>query len=541
MALIVGGGTEWAMAWLFKGIVAVLVASGGAYALIANGSDVYLVQETMRQLQAAAQSRQLDRAAATGKPAGAGTEFDARALAVTQAEPFRAPFEASGASTGGTASVRTAQAPAAGPGASVPLPGVRAATPAEAAPRTGLGGQGRDGEARRRLATAIQTELRRVGCYAGDIDGEWSAQTQRAMRAFNQRVSTTLSVEHPDYILLTLLQGHAAKACGATCPLGEVEAANGSCKPRSVVAEARREAVTAEPAPWAKAIADTVKSGQRSGLPAGLAATGSLPDRGATVDRQRAAADPKAHGAEGTARADAQERQRRKAAADKAVAGAEATRAAAAAERERIAALDARKRELAAEAEARAEAERLARLAAAEKARVEAEARRQAELAALAERRRREAEAVRSAVEPQRQLVAAAAGSAATTVAAIAIAPKLAPEPGLPAATDPATRPARAAEPPRDGPRDALGNGGRATVKGSGNGNGGKASGNDNGNAKPRFVARFVPPPTYRVGRLPPSPPPAARPPASVRAPVVYVRRAPSPHAVFHHTQRHAP
>jgi hypothetical protein len=61
------------------------------------------------------------------------------------------------------------------------------------------------------------------------------------MSAFMERVNATLPVEEPDYILLTLVQGHTANACGTECPTGQVQAQEGRCVPRAVVAQAARK------------------------------------------------------------------------------------------------------------------------------------------------------------------------------------------------------------------------------------------------------------------------------------------------------------
>lgn len=67
------------------------------------------------------------------------------------------------------------------------------------------------------LVAAIQHELKRVGCYSGDPDGVWSDRTRVAMQAFNSSVHVGLQTAKPDYILLTLLQGHNSKACARSC------------------------------------------------------------------------------------------------------------------------------------------------------------------------------------------------------------------------------------------------------------------------------------------------------------------------------------
>jgi hypothetical protein len=70
------------------------------------------------------------------------------------------------------------------------------------------------------LVASIQRELTRVGCYAGEADGSWTNHTKVAMRAFNDSVHVSLGTDQPDYILLTLLQGHSGKACARACSGG---------------------------------------------------------------------------------------------------------------------------------------------------------------------------------------------------------------------------------------------------------------------------------------------------------------------------------
>lgn len=102
--------------------------------------------------------------------------------------------------------IQAAHEPAAGLG---PMP--VAAKPVRPA-KTGAG------EAQRSLTRNIQNELARVGCYKGAADGTWSPETRAAMAAFNDSVQVRLPLNRPDYILLTLLQGHAAKACRPASP-----------------------------------------------------------------------------------------------------------------------------------------------------------------------------------------------------------------------------------------------------------------------------------------------------------------------------------
>lgn len=90
------------------------------------------------------------------------------------------------------------------------------------------------------LAKALQGELRRVGCYAGEINGIWAPPSKRAMKAFTDRVNATLPTEKPDYVLLALVQSQADTVCGAACPTGQVQTREGRCSPAAIVAQAAR-------------------------------------------------------------------------------------------------------------------------------------------------------------------------------------------------------------------------------------------------------------------------------------------------------------
>lgn len=88
------------------------------------------------------------------------------------------------------------------------------------------------------LARALQRELQRVGCYDGEISGNWSTSTRMAMKAFTDRVNASLPTDAPDYILLSLVQRHEGKACGTSCPTGQLLSDEGRCVPSAVLAKA---------------------------------------------------------------------------------------------------------------------------------------------------------------------------------------------------------------------------------------------------------------------------------------------------------------
>jgi hypothetical protein len=81
------------------------------------------------------------------------------------------------------------------------------------------------------LSRELQRELRRVGCYNGDISGSWTPETQRAMQTFTNRVNATLPLEEPNRVLLALLQSHPDKTCSNPCPSGENPSTDGRCVP----------------------------------------------------------------------------------------------------------------------------------------------------------------------------------------------------------------------------------------------------------------------------------------------------------------------
>jgi hypothetical protein len=99
-----------------------------------------------------------------------------------------------------------------------------------------------DPEDRAALARALQRELKRVGCYGGDISGVWTTSSRTAMKSFIERVNASLPIDTPDTVLLSLVQGHRERACSAPCPVGQTATESSTCLPNGVTAKAVREA-----------------------------------------------------------------------------------------------------------------------------------------------------------------------------------------------------------------------------------------------------------------------------------------------------------
>ena len=118
-----------------------------------------------------------------------------------------------------------------------PLPSAPAATVVTLKPRWLIiqaqtsNGQALDGNM---LTKELQGQLRRLGCYSGEINGVWTQSSRRAMRTFTNRVNATLSVERPDHVLLAMLKSHPDKTCNKPCPSDENPAPDGRCVPAAI-------------------------------------------------------------------------------------------------------------------------------------------------------------------------------------------------------------------------------------------------------------------------------------------------------------------
>ena len=97
------------------------------------------------------------------------------------------------------------------------------------------------------LTRELQRELRRVGCYDGEINGSWTPTSRRAMKAFTDHVNASLPTDRPDYILLRLVQSSPERVCGAGCPSGQSMSGNSRCLPDAVLAQAAKRGQPALP------------------------------------------------------------------------------------------------------------------------------------------------------------------------------------------------------------------------------------------------------------------------------------------------------
>jgi hypothetical protein len=70
------------------------------------------------------------------------------------------------------------------------------------------------------LAKLTQTELNRVGCFAGSIDGEWGAGSQRSLSLFNRNAGTKFDVKTASLDTLDAIKLKQGRVCPLVCEHG---------------------------------------------------------------------------------------------------------------------------------------------------------------------------------------------------------------------------------------------------------------------------------------------------------------------------------
>ncbi len=117
----------------------------------------------------------------------------------------------------GQGAVRTTPAaqPISGFETTVSSPAAAAAVEPASQPAGFQSGSNLDAATRDALARDIQTELARLGCYAGPVDGVWTPAAERAAEQFVAKANARIAVTEPDFALFSLTKtGTADQACG---------------------------------------------------------------------------------------------------------------------------------------------------------------------------------------------------------------------------------------------------------------------------------------------------------------------------------------
>jgi len=74
----------------------------------------------------------------------------------------------------------------------------------------------------------LQSELRRVGCNPGAVDGNWDAASQKSLGLFNKNAHTQFDVKLASLDALEAVRGKTARVCPLLCDSG-FEARGDSC------------------------------------------------------------------------------------------------------------------------------------------------------------------------------------------------------------------------------------------------------------------------------------------------------------------------
>ena len=259
-------------------IAAVLIVGGG----LAFLASEYYPSPADREEQVAAMTRIVARATILEPKVVPAEQPGLRRPVASPAATYVSPTPAPVAVAPGPAATAQLTAPIAAPVAPAPAPATLAAVnvqtavpvaPPAAAPRQ----ENRDIQGR--LAREIQSELKRVGCYYGRLDGSWGHRSRDAMAAFMARVNASLPTYEPDVFLLSLIKGQTSTVCGTTCAKGEVRA-SGRCVPQSVIAQNSSRDTRAVPAAEPVPAAPVVTATRAHPLPGRMAIGAPLPSSG---------------------------------------------------------------------------------------------------------------------------------------------------------------------------------------------------------------------------------------------------------------------
>ncbi len=101
-----------------------------------------------------------------------------------------------------------------------PQPAQQAPAQVAALPETNVAVPGPNVDMRA-VARELQTELKRVGCDPGTVDGNWSAKSQIALGQFNKRAGMDLDTRGATVSALEAVRVQRGRICGPSCASGE--------------------------------------------------------------------------------------------------------------------------------------------------------------------------------------------------------------------------------------------------------------------------------------------------------------------------------
>jgi len=114
------------------------------------------------------------------------------------------------------AKAETAPPPEPAPAPAAPPPPAEAAVPAPPPPPP-------PGLRPEEVIVAVQTELKRVGCDPGAIDGDWGGRSREALAAFGHFAKVDVGKLAPSPEILEVIKGKAEVVCAGPAPAPEPE------------------------------------------------------------------------------------------------------------------------------------------------------------------------------------------------------------------------------------------------------------------------------------------------------------------------------
>jgi peptidoglycan hydrolase-like protein with peptidoglycan-binding domain len=140
-----------------------------------------------------------------------------------------------------------------------PAPLLAPSQPAAAPSKPEVGVSGNDPQ----VIKALQAELKRVGCLAGGVDGEWGASTQQAMRSFNRHAGAKLETTVASLGAVEKIRAQPRLVCPGACSAGQRLSA-GRCVAIKDKTEKVKQAKPAGPSAEPKANGRNVQSFRNS-------------------------------------------------------------------------------------------------------------------------------------------------------------------------------------------------------------------------------------------------------------------------------------
>jgi hypothetical protein len=85
---------------------------------------------------------------------------------------------------------------------------------------------------REALTRSLQTALNRVGCYRGEIDGQWGTQGRAALAQFAKLTKVDFPTDEPSMVVLEAVVARNGRVCPLECDADKVEK-DGKCVPKA--------------------------------------------------------------------------------------------------------------------------------------------------------------------------------------------------------------------------------------------------------------------------------------------------------------------